>query len=134
MSPILPVNLHCPECEDILRELLNAREADLEEMRQHLLDAARSSGREAEELRNAWLSSVMKMPDNEMLTVLRAHTPRTTEQAPPKEVRPRNRDRPFCRTTVFDGPLGIPRTTTPEVEVAFDAISRPGRRPDQVFQ
>ena len=80
MSPILPVNPHCPECEDILRELLNAREADLEEMRQHLLDVARSSGREAGEMRNAWLSSVMKMPDNEMQTVLRAHTPRTTEQ------------------------------------------------------
>jgi hypothetical protein len=60
--------------------LVNAREADLEQMRQHLLDAARSSGREPEEMRNVWLSSVMKMPDNEMQTVLRAHTPRTTEQ------------------------------------------------------
>jgi guanylate kinase len=80
MQPILPVNVHCPECEDILRELLDARQTDLEEVREHFFEAARSSGREPEEMRTVWLSSVMKMPENEMQTVLRAHTPRTTEQ------------------------------------------------------
>ena len=79
MNPILPVNVDCPECEAILRELLDARDVDLEEMRQHLFEAARSSGRAPEEMRNVWLSSVMKMPDNEMQTVIRAHAPRATE-------------------------------------------------------
>jgi hypothetical protein len=80
VNPILPVNVDCRECEDILRELLDAREVDLEEMHRHLLEAARSSGRDPEQMRNVWLSSVMKMPDNEMQTVLRAHTPRTAAQ------------------------------------------------------
>ena len=79
MSQILPPNLHCDECEGILRGLLDARQVDLEEMRQHLFEAARSSGREPEEMRNVWLSSVMKMPDDEMQTVIRAHAPRATE-------------------------------------------------------
>ena len=80
MKPILPVDIDCPECEAILRELLDARQLDLQEMRKHLLEAARSTGREPEEMRNVWLSSVMKMPDDEMQTVIRAHAPRTTEQ------------------------------------------------------
>jgi hypothetical protein len=78
MSQILPANLHCDECEAILRELLDARRVDLEEMRQHLFEAARSSGREPEEMRDVWLSSVMRMPDDEMQTVMRAHAPRAT--------------------------------------------------------
>ena len=80
MNPILPVNVDCPECEAILRELLDARQVDLEEMLKHLLEAARSTGREPEEMRNVWLSSVMKMPDDEMQTVIRAHLPCATEQ------------------------------------------------------
>jgi hypothetical protein len=44
MKPVLPVNIDCPECEAILRELLDARQVDLEEMRKHLLEAARSTG------------------------------------------------------------------------------------------
>jgi hypothetical protein len=79
MNPILPVNVDCHECEAILRELLDARQVDLEEMRTHLLEAARSSGRTPEEMRNVWLSSVMKMPDDEMQTVIRAHAPRAAE-------------------------------------------------------
>src|SRR5882762_150457 len=79
MTPILPVNVDCPECEAILRELLDARQVDLDEMRQHLFEAARASGREPEEMRNVWLSSVMKMPDAEIQTVIRAHAPRATE-------------------------------------------------------
>jgi hypothetical protein len=80
MKPILPVDIDCPECEAILRELLDARQLDLQEMRKHLLEAARSTGREPEEMRTVWLSSVMKMPDDEMQTVIRAHAPRATEQ------------------------------------------------------
>jgi hypothetical protein len=80
MKPILPVNLNCPECEAILRELLDARDDDCEEMRMHLLETARSTGREPEEMRNVWLSSVIRMPDDEMRTVIRAHAPRATEQ------------------------------------------------------
>jgi hypothetical protein len=78
MKPALPVNVDCPECEAILRKLLDARQADFEEMREHLFEAARSSGREPEEMRNAWLSTVVKMPDDEMQTVVRAplHAPR----------------------------------------------------------
>ena len=79
VNPKVPVNLDCPECEAILRELLDAREADREEMREHLFAAARSSGREPEEMRNVWLWSVMQRPDDEMRTVIRAHTPRATE-------------------------------------------------------
>jgi hypothetical protein len=60
--------------------LLDARQVDLEEMRKHLLEMARSTGREPEEMRNVWLWSVMKMPDDEMQTMIRAHTPRATEQ------------------------------------------------------
>jgi hypothetical protein len=78
MSQILPPNLHCDECEAILRELLDARQVDLEEMRKHLLETARSSGREPEEMRDVWLSSVMRMSDEEMQTVMRAHAPRAT--------------------------------------------------------
>ena len=52
LNPKLPVNVDCPECEAILRELLDARQADLDDMRQHLFEAARSSGREPEEMRN----------------------------------------------------------------------------------
>lgn len=79
MSQILPPNLHCDECEAILRELLDARQVDLEELRKHLFEAARSSGREPEEMRDVWLSSVMRMPDDEMQTVMRAHAPRAFE-------------------------------------------------------
>jgi len=79
VSQILPPNLHCDECEAILRKLLDARQVDLEEMRKHLFEAARSSGREPEEMRDVWLSSIMKMPDDEMRTVLRAHHARATE-------------------------------------------------------
>jgi hypothetical protein len=80
MKPILPVDIDCPECEAILRELLDARQLDLQEMRKHLLEAARSTGREPEEMRNVLLSSVMKMPDDEMQTVIRAHALGATEQ------------------------------------------------------
>ena len=50
MNPILPVNVVCPECEAILRELLDARQVDLEEMRKHFSETARSTGREPEEM------------------------------------------------------------------------------------
>lgn len=79
MTPILPVNADCPECEAILRELLEARHADLEDLRTHLLEAARSSRRKPEEMRNVWLWSVMSMPDDEMETVIRALAPRATD-------------------------------------------------------
>jgi hypothetical protein len=79
VSQILPPNLHCDECEAILRELLDARQVDVEEMREHLFEAARSTGREPEEMRDVWLSSVMRMPDDEMQTVMRAHARRATE-------------------------------------------------------
>jgi hypothetical protein len=76
MRPILSSNLHCDECEAILRESLDARQADLEDLRKKLLAAARSSGREQEEMRDVWLLSIMKMPDDQMQTVMRAHYPR----------------------------------------------------------
>jgi hypothetical protein len=79
VSRILPPNLHCEECEAILRELLDARQVDLEEMREHMFQAARSSGREPEKMRDVWLSSVIRMPDDEMQTVMRALAPRATE-------------------------------------------------------
>jgi hypothetical protein len=79
VSPILPANADCPECEAILRELLDARQLDLEDMRTRLLEAARSSGRDPEEMRDVWLSSVMRMPDDEMQTVMRALAPRAAE-------------------------------------------------------
>jgi len=79
MGQILPLNFHCEECEALLREVLDARQVDLEEMRKHLLEAARSSGREPEEMRDVWLSSIARMPDDEMRTVMRAHYPRATE-------------------------------------------------------
>jgi hypothetical protein len=41
---------------------------------------ALKTGREPDEMRNVWLSSVMKMPDDEMQTVIRAHAPRATDQ------------------------------------------------------
>jgi hypothetical protein len=79
MSKILPLNFRCAECEVILRELLVARQVDLKEMRKHLLETARSSGREPEEMRNAWLTSIARMPHDEMQTVVRAHYPRVSE-------------------------------------------------------
>jgi hypothetical protein len=77
MKPTLLVNVDCPECDALLRAWLDARQADLEDMRTHLFEAARSSGREPEEMRNVWPSSVMTMPDDEMQTVIRALAPRT---------------------------------------------------------
>jgi hypothetical protein len=77
MSRILPLNFHCDECEALLRELLDAHQRDLEAMRKHLLETARSSGREPDEMRDVWLSSIARMPDDEMQTVMQAHYPRT---------------------------------------------------------
>ena len=79
MSPRRPLDFHCDECETLLRELLAARQADLEETRKRLLRAARSSGRRPEEMRDAWLSSIAGMPDDEMRTVMRALYPRSEE-------------------------------------------------------
>jgi hypothetical protein len=79
MSQIFPLNFHCDDCEALLREVLDAREVDLREMRRHLLEAARSSGREPEEMRDVWLSSIARMPDDEMRTVMRAHYPQFAE-------------------------------------------------------
>jgi hypothetical protein len=80
MKPTLPANIDCPQCESILRKLLDAHQRDFEEMRNHLFEAARSSGREPEEMRDAWLSSIVKMPDDEMQTVRRALAPRTAAE------------------------------------------------------
>jgi hypothetical protein len=79
MSRKFSLNLRCDDCETFLREFLDARQADLEEMRRRLLEAARSSGREPEEMRDVWLSSIARMPDDELKTVLHAHSPRATE-------------------------------------------------------
>jgi hypothetical protein len=57
--------------------LFDAQRVDLDEMRKHLLETARSSGREPGEMRNVWLSSIARMPDDEMQTVLQAQYPRT---------------------------------------------------------
>jgi len=73
------LNFHCIECEALVRAWLEARDADAEEMRQRLLDAARSSGRTLEEMRDAWLMSIARVADDEVPSVMRAHSPRATE-------------------------------------------------------
>jgi hypothetical protein len=78
MNPRFSLTFHCEECEALLREWLEARRIDEDEMRRNLLEAARSSGREPEEMRDVWVSSIARMPDDEMQTVMRAHYPRST--------------------------------------------------------
>jgi hypothetical protein len=78
MSPKFSLDFRCDECEALVREWLDARRVDLQEMRKHLLEAAQSSGREPEEMRAVWLASIARMPHDEMQTVMRAHYPRTT--------------------------------------------------------
>ena len=77
MSPTRRLDFHCDECDAIVKEMVAARKSDLADMRRHLLEAARSSGRGPQEMRDAWLASIVRMPDEELQTVMRAHYPRS---------------------------------------------------------
>ncbi len=73
------LDFRCDECEAIVRELMAARRRDLQEMRARLVGAASSSKRTLAQMRDAWLSSIAKMGDDELETVLKAHYPRVGE-------------------------------------------------------
>jgi len=79
MCPRFSLNFRCDECDALVREWLDAREADARDMRDRLFDAARSSGRTLEEMRDAWLVSIARVADDEVPSVMRAHSPRATE-------------------------------------------------------
>jgi len=79
MSPRFSLNARCEECDALVRAWLDARDADAREMRGRLLEAARSSGRTLEEMRDAWLTSIGRVADDEMPSVMRAHYPRASE-------------------------------------------------------
>jgi hypothetical protein len=76
MSVRFRLDARCEVCEALAREWLEARQADLDDMRKRLFEAARSSDRDPKTMRDVWLSSIAKMPDEEMRTVMRAYDSR----------------------------------------------------------
>jgi hypothetical protein len=75
----LQATFRCAECERIFRELRAAFLLDAKEVGERLRRTAESSGQEVERFRTAWVQSVAKMPEQEMLTLLRAHYPGAIE-------------------------------------------------------
>ena len=69
----------CEECGAILRELRDAMQLDELELRRRLHQTADSSRRGIEEMRDVWLASIVKMPTDEMHTILRAQYPRVAD-------------------------------------------------------
>jgi hypothetical protein len=69
----------CDQCGIILRELRNAAQLDEQDLRRRLRQTADGSGREPDEMRLAWVSSVANMPADEMRTAMRAQYPRTSD-------------------------------------------------------
>jgi Sec-independent protein translocase protein TatA len=67
--------LTCDECGAILREFRDAVHQDEQELKNRLRKVATASGREQDEMRLAWVSSVASMPMDEMHTTMRAQYP-----------------------------------------------------------
>jgi hypothetical protein len=59
--------------------LRDSFQADQQEVWSRLRDTARATERSLEETRNVWLSSLVKLPDDEFRTLKRIHYPRFTE-------------------------------------------------------
>jgi hypothetical protein len=70
------LDARCDECDALARDWVDARQLDLEDMRRRFLETAQSSGRDPHKMRAVWLSSLAGMPDDELLTVMRAYAPR----------------------------------------------------------
>jgi len=79
MGQRFPNDFECAECADILRTLLNDFHVDHRELRRRLRETADASGRSVEQMRNALIASVGKMPPDERKTLVKAHYPRTAE-------------------------------------------------------
>jgi len=68
--------LTCNECGAILRTFRDAVQQDEQALKSRLRHAADASGRAADEMRLAWVSSVANAPEEEMRTIMRAQYPR----------------------------------------------------------
>jgi aminoglycoside phosphotransferase (APT) family kinase protein len=79
VSPIYQPNFQCEECGAILRDVHDSFQADQQDVRRHLHETAQSSDRDLEAMRNVWLSSLGKMPDDERLVLWRTHYPRSVK-------------------------------------------------------
>ena len=75
----MPFGLTCDDCGAILREFRNAVEQDEQGLRSRLHPAADASGREPDEMRLAWVSSIANMPTDEMCKIMRAQYPRLAD-------------------------------------------------------
>ena len=65
----------CEECLRIASALRAAWQTDKRALRDKLQSVAASSGRDPDQLRLGWVSSIAAMPDDEMRTLLDAHYP-----------------------------------------------------------
>jgi hypothetical protein len=79
MSRNFLLNFHCTECGAIVVDLRDSFEADQQEVLRHLRDTAQATDRSLEEMRNVWLSSFGKLPDDEFQTLQQVHYPRSAE-------------------------------------------------------
>lgn len=70
-----PAYFRCEECLRIARALKSAWRADKSALREKLQSVAASSGRDPDQLRLGWVSSIAAMSDDEMRTLLDAHYP-----------------------------------------------------------
>jgi hypothetical protein len=71
--------LTCDECGAILRGFRDAVRLDEQDLKKHLHQTANASGREPDQMRVAWVSSVASAPTEEMHTIIRAHYPRIAD-------------------------------------------------------
>src|SRR5438067_1535468 len=74
-----PTNFHCRECGAILLDLRNSFQADQLEVKARLSETAQATGRSLEEMRDVWLASIGKLPDDEFQTLRHAHYPRSAD-------------------------------------------------------
>lgn len=65
----------CDECGVILREFRDAMQQDEQDVKDRLRKAAEASGRDPDEMRVAWVSSVASASAEEMRTLMRAQYP-----------------------------------------------------------
>jgi len=71
--------VRCDECGAILRDLRDPVQRDEQDLKNRLHRAADASGREPDQMRIAWVSSVASAPTDEMHIIIRAHYPRLAD-------------------------------------------------------
>jgi hypothetical protein len=79
VSRSYPPNFHCNQCGAILLDLHDSFQADQQEVKVRLRETAQATDRSLEKMRDVWLSSIGKLPDDEFQTLRLAHYPRSAE-------------------------------------------------------